>query len=202
MGDSSMRNTPSVNTDHAALHFLAYRVSWINRHTEFRNDIICSDGPHLQRLRLDGARVTTLDIPRGLSVVGVGSLLTRLLRHLRTNPYTIVHTHNSITGAVGRMAARLARVPVTIHTTHGFHFHEGMSWRQRLPYVAAERVLARCCDVLLCQNREEMGDIRRLGLRPRQGVHHVGNGIDLAQFRPRPTMPQNARPVLLCVGRL
>src|SRR5262249_27852628 len=25
-----------VNTDHAALHFLAYRVSWINRNTEFQ----------------------------------------------------------------------------------------------------------------------------------------------------------------------
>jgi glycosyltransferase involved in cell wall biosynthesis len=191
-----------VNTDHAALHFLAYRVNWINAHTEFTNDIICSDGPHLQRLRCEGARVTTMDIPRGMAPLGIGALVGRLLKHLRANRYDIVHTHNSITGAVGRIAARLARVPVTIHTTHGFHFHEHMTRLQRAPYVAAERVLSRCCDILLCQNREEMGEIGRLGIAPAGGVFHVGNGIDLSEFAPRPAMPQNARPVLLCVGRL
>src|SRR5919197_4105538 len=113
-----------VNMDHAALHFLANRVGWLNEHTEFRNDILCSRGPHLERLQVPGASITAVDIPRRLSPPGVARLLARVLLHLRRQPYTIVHTHNSITGAVGRMAARLARVPVTIHTTHGFHFHE------------------------------------------------------------------------------
>ena len=54
----------------AALNFLAYRVSWINRNTEFQNDIICSPGPHLQRLALRDASVTAFDIPRGLSPAG------------------------------------------------------------------------------------------------------------------------------------
>jgi len=191
-----------VNTDHAALHFLAYRVSWINRHTEFQNDVICSPGPHLQRLALREASVTAFDIPRGLSPASVGSLLVRLVRHLRRTRYTIVHTHNSITGAVGRVAARIARVPITIHTTHGFHFHEHMGRLERLPYIAAERWLARCCDLLLCQNREEMHDIARFGIRPRLGVHFVGNGINLKGFRPRPALPQNPRPIVLFVGRL
>jgi glycosyltransferase involved in cell wall biosynthesis len=191
-----------VNTDHAALNFLVYRVRWINQRTEFQNDVVCSTGPHLDRLDLRGAHVTPLDIPRGLSPVGITRLLVQLLRILRSERYTIVHTHNSITGAVGRIAARLARVPVAIHTTHGFHFHEHMPATRRLPYVAAERLLTRWCDVLLAQNREELQEIRRLGLRPRQGVYHVGNGIDLHRFRPRLTLPRNPRPVILCVGRL
>jgi glycosyltransferase involved in cell wall biosynthesis len=191
-----------VNTDHAALHFLAYRVNWINRNTEFRNDVICSPGAHFGRIALPGTTVTPFDIPRGLSPFGLAGLTARLVRHLRDNRYTIVHTHNSITGAVGRIAARIAGVPLTIHTTHGFHFHENMGRLRSFPYIAAERLLARCCDVLLCQNQEELDDIRRLGLVPRQGVYHVGNGIDLSQFRPRASAPQNTRPVLLCVGRL
>jgi glycosyltransferase involved in cell wall biosynthesis len=191
-----------VNTDHAALNFLVYRVEWINRRTEFQNDVVCSTGPHLDRLDLRGARLTPLNIPRGLSPVGVPRLLLQLLRILRTERYTIVHTHNSITGAVGRIAARLARVPVTVHTTHGFHFHEHMPAARRLPYVAAERWLTKWCDVLLVQNREELDEIRLLGLRPREGVYHVGNGIDLHRFRPRLIQPRNPRPVILCVGRL
>jgi glycosyltransferase involved in cell wall biosynthesis len=191
-----------VNTDHAALNFLAYRVNWINAHTEFENDVVCGLGPHLSRLGLRGARVTALDIPRGASPAGITRLLLALVRHLRARRYAIVHTHNSITGAVGRLAARLARVPVVIHTIHGFHFHEHMSALRRLPFVAAERRLARLSDVLLCQNREDLAEVARLGVCPRQGVFHVSNGIDLRRFRPRPAPPRNARPVILCVGRL
>ena len=191
-----------VNTDHAALNFLAYRVAWINRHSEFVNDIVCSPGPHLARLDVENTRITPLDIPRDVSPAGLAGLLGRLVSLMRAERYTIVHTHNSITGAVGRLAARLARVPLVIHTTHGFHFHENMSTLRRLPWVAAERWLSRFCDLLLCQNRQEVEEIRRLGIRPRQGVCHVGNGIDLSQFRPRARTPENARPTLLCVARL
>ena len=191
-----------VNTDHAALNFLVHRIGLINRRSGFHNDLVCSRGPHLARVALGAGAVTAIDIPRRAAPLGILRLLLRLVRHLRTHPYTIVHTHNSITGAVGRIAARLTRVPVTIHTTHGFHFHEHMRAAARLPWVTAERWLTRCCDVLLAQSREELAEIRRLGLRPRLGVHHVGNGIDLHRFRPRAAAPRNARPVVLVVGRL
>ncbi len=199
---AELRILDIVNTDHAALHFLLYRANWINAHTEFRNDIVCSPGPHLSRVQLEGGVVTAMDIPRGLSPRGMAGLLARLTRHMRANRYTIVHTHNSVTGAVGRMAARLARVPLVIHTTHGFHFHEDMSALRRWPYVTAARLLARLSDLLLFQNREEFEDLRRLDLRPRQGGYFVGNGIDLAKFARRPGLPENPRPVILCVARL
>jgi glycosyltransferase involved in cell wall biosynthesis len=133
---------------------------------------------------------------------GIAMLFVRVLRHIRRRRYTVVHTHNSITGAVGRVAARLARVPVVIHTTHGFHFHDDMSALRRWPFVAAERWLARRCDLLLCQSREEVGVAQRIRLRPKRGIVYVGNGINLDRFAPRPALPDNARPVLLCVGRI
>ena len=56
-----MRILDIVNTDHAALHFLMFRANWINANTEFRNDIICTDGPHLSKVKVEGGTVTTMD---------------------------------------------------------------------------------------------------------------------------------------------
>jgi glycosyltransferase involved in cell wall biosynthesis len=200
--EGPLRVLDVVNTDHAALNFLAYRVGWINHHTEFRNDIVCTPGPHLPRVNAGSGKVIAMPIPRGLAPPALAALLLRLVRVLRAERYTIVHTHNSVTGAIGRLAAWLARVPLTIHTIHGFHFHEHMSRARRLPYVAAERWLARRCDLLFFQNHEELAAADRLKLRPRHGMFHVGNGIDLRRFPPRPAPPENARPIVLSVGRL
>ncbi len=201
MNNDRLRILDIVNTDHAALNFLAFRVGWMNRNTEFQNDIVCSPGPHLRKLGMRGAVVTPMDIPRGLSPVNLTKLLQDMVKFLRANHYTIVHTHNSVTGAVGRIAARIARVPLIIHTTHGFHFHENMGRLERIPYITAERWLSKCCDVLLCQNRQELDDVRRLGLWPKQGVYHVGNGINMNRFKRRASAPHNERPVILCVAR-
>ncbi|TMA64604.1 MAG: hypothetical protein E6J68_10050, partial [Deltaproteobacteria bacterium] len=77
--NSGLRILDIVNTDHAALNFLAYRAAWINRNTEFVNDIVCSPGPHLARLDLETTRVTALDIPRDMSPASLGRLLGRLV---------------------------------------------------------------------------------------------------------------------------
>jgi glycosyltransferase involved in cell wall biosynthesis len=69
--------------------------------------------------------------------------LWRLFRRERP---LVVHTHTSKAGAVGRLAAWLARVPVVIHTPHGHVFYgyygRGMSWLVQW----AERILARITD--------------------------------------------------------
>jgi glycosyltransferase involved in cell wall biosynthesis len=59
---------------------------------------------------------------------------------------TVVHTHSSKAGVLGRVAARLARVPVVVHTIEGLPFHRYAAGWQNALYIAAERVAARACD--------------------------------------------------------
>ena len=66
--------------------------------------------------------------------------LYRLFRQCR---YDIVHTHSGKAGIVGRLAARLAEVPVVVHTIHGpsFYRHQNPlgNWVFRgLEQIAAE----------------------------------------------------------------
>jgi glycosyltransferase involved in cell wall biosynthesis len=62
--------------------------------------------------------------------------LARAFRRLRP---AIVHTHSSKAGIVGRAAARLAGVPLVVHSIHGFGFHDRQPAWVRRTLVAAER---------------------------------------------------------------
>lgn len=64
--------------------------------------------------------------------------LTRLMRRER---FAVVHTHCSKAGLIARVAARLAGVPVVVHTFHLFAAHEGLSRARRRAYLALDRAV-------------------------------------------------------------
>lgn len=57
---------------------------------------------------------------------------------LREKP-SVVHTHSSKAGILGRFAAFTAGVPVIIHTYHGFGFHDRQNAVLKAIYVLLER---------------------------------------------------------------
>ncbi len=106
--------------------------------------------------------------------------LVRVLRALRPE---IVHTHNPKPGVYGRIAARLAGVPVVVNTCHGLYALPGDPWPKRLVVYGLERAAAVCSDAELVQNPEDLATLRRLRI-PARKLHLLGNGVDLTRFRP------------------
>jgi len=101
--------------------------------------------------------------------------LIRLLRFLRPH---LLHTHSSKTGILGRIAGRVASVPVVVHTVHGFAFPFGQSRLARAIYYAIEYFGCHLCDALVVVNAADRRiAVEKLNMRPEK-VHLIPNGID------------------------
>lgn len=109
--------------------------------------------------------------------------LVRLFRAFRRERLVIVHTHNPKPGLLGQVAARLAGVPIVVNTLHGFYFHDGTDPMLRSFLIWMERIAARCSDVILSQNREDIETAVKEGICPRERITFLGNGIDIERFR-------------------
>ncbi len=153
---------------------------------------ISAAGPYVGALEAAGIRHIAIDVSRiPLDPISDLNALRQLYRICRQEGFSIVHTHTPKGGVLGRLAARLAHVPVVLHTMHGFYFDERAPGVRRHLYVALEKLAARCSDVILSQNREDIERTVRLGICPRDKLEYLGNGIDLRFFdRARVTATQ------------
>ena len=97
--------------------------------------------------------------------------------------YDIVHTHSSVAGVVGRLAARAAGVPVVIHHVHGWGLHAGMSRGVRLLYLSLERLCARLTDRLIAVSRPCIQKGLAHGIGQEDKYVLIYNGIALEDYR-------------------
>jgi glycosyltransferase involved in cell wall biosynthesis len=137
--------------------------------------------------------------------------LGKLYRLMRRGRYHIVHTHTTKAGLLGRLAARLARVPVVVHTPHGHAFHGYLSRAGSEALRRVEATLARWTDAIVCLTEAERDDHLRLGVGEPWQFEVVHSGVDLARFRMPPRDPEAKRRelglpaaarVVGCVARL
>jgi glycosyltransferase involved in cell wall biosynthesis len=105
------------------------------------------------------------------------SSLRTLTRICRRERFTVVHTHTSKAGFVGRAAARLAGVPVVIHTAHGFAFHEASSKSATAFYAILERIAARWSDRLITVSEFHRSWALRLNIAGAERIVTIRNGI-------------------------
>jgi len=137
--------------------------------------------------------------------------LVRLTRLLRAERPAVVHTHSSKAGILGRAAARLAGVPVVVHTVHGWGFHDHQHPAVRRAYVLAERLAARWSDALVVVADSDRAKGRAEGIGRPEQYRLIRSGVDLDPFRAPGTDRAEARrrlgvpvegPLVGAVGRL
>lgn len=136
--------------------------------------------------------------------------LVKMRRIMRSKRYTIVHTHSSKAGVIGRIAARLAGVPIIVHTVHGWSFHEHMApWLNKI-YIVLERFTMSFTDAMVVVTDRDIGKGLQAGIGKPEQYHLIRSAIPLEEFDPAGVNREAARqelgippdaPVLGNVGR-
>ncbi len=148
----------------------------------------------------------------GREVRPLADLLTllRLVRVIRSYRPQIVHTHAAKAGVVGRVAARLSRVPIVVHTYHGHSLRGYFGPTRSAFYRRLEAGLAPLTDVLVAVSDSVRDDLVSLGVAPADRFRVVPLGLELERFRqplPRGRLREEAgipseAPLVGAVGRL
>jgi glycosyltransferase EpsD len=199
-----------INLAASAKEMLLARARDLHRPPEVENWIVCSppdprdlrgDGPrHVETIRRSGIPLELVETPLRIEPVSIARYVMRLTRLFRRIEPVIVHTHCSIPGVAGRIAARLAGVPIVMHTVHGFHFHAGSSRLHWAVFSGIERGLAAISDVLLTQNEDDLGVIERWRW-PAVETGRIGNGIDVDRYARHARRHAGRGRVIACIGR-
>jgi len=116
--------------------------------------------------------------------------LVRLYWVIKRSKYHIVHTHTSKTGILGRIAAKLAGVPVIIHTPHGHIFHSYFGWFKTLFFLNLEKITAKFTSKIITLTDNCKREHIELGIANADKFFTVSSGIVVDKFS------QNSKDIL------
>jgi L-malate glycosyltransferase len=159
--------------------------------------VVPEHGPFVEQARREGFTVALIDVGRTYRLDG----MVRLARLLRREHANVLHTHTlAAANALGRLAGRLAHVPVVSHLHIANHFRPATR-----PLLAGiDNTTARLAAALVAVSEDTRRAYVEQGYPPR--IRVVYNGVDLAPgdangLREELAIPAHA-PLVAEVGRL
>ncbi len=137
--------------------------------------------------------------------------LVRLYRLMKRGRPDIVHTHTAKAGALGRIAARMAKVPVVVHTFHGSVFQGYFDTLSSHVFQLIETSLAGWTDMVVSVSPRVAEELERRQVAPRRKIEVIYLGLELDRYQHLDEYRGNLRhelgvsrdvPLIGCVGRL
>jgi Glycosyltransferase len=176
--------------------------------------LICKEpGPLSHEAEKLGVKVIHVEsLCRKISILDDFKSLMAIYRVIRDLKFDIVHTHSSKTGLLGRVASKLTKVPLIIHTVHGFPFDSAKNRFSRFIYKAMEIIGGLCSDKIICLHEQDKNICINDLFIHSDKIIVIPNGVNVDRFYPISAesksqlrqhygIPQSAT-VYIMVGRL
>jgi glycosyltransferase involved in cell wall biosynthesis len=116
---------------------------------------------------------------REVSLLNDLAAVKDLYRLMQRERPQIVHTHMAKAGTAARLAARLAGVPIVIHTYHGHVFHSYFSPLKTAVFLHIERALARLTDCLIAVGERQRQELIGYRLAPARKIVSIPLGLQV-----------------------
>ncbi len=179
-------------------------------HERYALSVACAPhGELVDRLRGQGIRVIGIpEFVRDPHPWRDAVALWRLLRIMLKERFDLVHTHGTKAGLLGRVAARIARVPVVLFTAHGWAFTDGRAGWKRWLLAWMERFAARWSTRIVCVSAHDRRLAEQFGVGGQTKLVLIRNAIDplgapqLDADAFRRTLGVKGLPVIVSVARL
>jgi len=109
--------------------------------------------------------------------------LIKLYKMIKTVKPDIIHTHSSKAGIIGRWAGFFARVPIIIHTVHGFGFSPFHSKFRKYLYIFLEKITTKITDHLIFVSEDNLKEGERLKISSKVKSSIIRSIVGLTDFR-------------------
>lgn len=150
----------------------------------FEVHCISSSGVNHKEIEKQGVKFHGVEIDRKIAPIKNVKSIFQLVKIFKEIKPDIVHVHTPMAAVLGRIAAKIARVPKIIYTAHGFYFHEGMSSRKYKVYFNIEKYVGRYfTDYIFTQSEEDYNiaiENDFLKKKKSNNYFHISNGVDVA----------------------
>ncbi len=128
------------------------------------------------------------ELGRALDLVTTVRTIHKLYRLMREYQPDIVHTHLAKAGFMGRLAARLAGVPVIVHTFHTHAFKKHFQPLTTYFFILIERFVARFTDAIITLTqslRHELAETYYITRKGRMTILPLGLDLSALAATPR-----------------
>jgi len=122
--------------------------------------------------------IESIYIPREIAPVTDLIAFIQLLILLRRKNYDVVHTYNATSSVLGRIAARLAGVPVILHHQAGWTVTDQSSPLERIAFTAIEYLATLASTRGICVSHAIAQEARLRHIAPYSKLVTICNGID------------------------
>ena len=108
--------------------------------------------------------------------------LWQIMKIIRKGNYDLVHTHTSKAGFLGRIAAKLCKVPAVVHSPHGTVLDGYFSSFITKLYAFMERITAPMAHRIICLTTREIDQYLDAKIGTREQYTYIYNGIDIQAY--------------------
>ena len=122
------------------------------------------------------------ELVRQISPINDIICICKLLKILKNIKPDVVHTHSSKAGILGRIAAKLACVPVIIHTFHGFGFNDYEGKLKKNIFLVSEKLIAPITNKFVAVSKDNIVTAVANGIGKKEKFALIRSGIKTGKY--------------------